>query len=49
MKKEYFAHSLEGRPSKDWQRLDEHLKKVANLAKQFTESFRGGDWAYLTG
>lgn len=49
MKKEYFAHSLEGKNPAEWQRLDVHLKNVANLAKQFAESFGSGDWAYLAG
>lgn len=28
MKKEYFAHSLEGKNQAEWQRLDEHLKNA---------------------
>jgi CRISPR-associated helicase Cas3/CRISPR-associated endonuclease Cas3-HD len=49
MQTRYFAHSLENRPPEEWQRLDEHLKNVAKLAKQFAESFGCGDWAYLAG
>jgi len=49
MQKEYYAHSLEGRPQKDWQKLDEHLRNVAKLARQFAELFGGGDWAYIAG
>ncbi|MEW6202981.1 MAG: CRISPR-associated helicase Cas3', partial [bacterium] len=49
MQEEYFAHSLENRPPEEWQRLDEHLRNVANLAKQFAESFGGGDWGYAAG
>ena len=28
MDKEYYAHSLDGKPEKDWQRLEEHLRNV---------------------
>ncbi|MCL5069414.1 MAG: CRISPR-associated helicase Cas3' [Actinobacteria bacterium] len=40
---------MEGRPEKEWQRLEEHLKNVAKLARQFAEPFGGGDWAELIG
>jgi len=49
MQKEYYAHSLKGKPRKEWQRLEEHLRNVAKLAKQFAEPFGGGDWAYIAG
>jgi len=51
MKKDtiYYAHSLKGRPQEEWQRLEEHLKNVAELARQFAEPFGGGDWAYVAG
>lgn len=39
MLKEYYAHSLEGRPQKEWQRLEDHLKNVAKLAREFAEPF----------
>ena len=26
----YYAHSLEGQPTKKWQPLDEHLRNVAD-------------------
>jgi hypothetical protein len=29
---EYFAHSKEGRPQSEWQKLEDHLKNVAALA-----------------
>lgn len=44
---EYYAHTLEGRPSSEWQPLQEHLKNVADLARCFAEDFGAGDWAYL--
>lgn len=49
MQKEYYAHSLEDRPQEEWQKLEVHLKNVAELARQFAEPFRGGDWAELIG
>ncbi|MEK7449695.1 MAG: hypothetical protein AAB019_09465 [Planctomycetota bacterium] len=47
MQLEYYAHSKDDKPTKEWQKLDEHLKNVAELAKQFAEPFGGGDWAEL--
>jgi len=49
MQKEFYAHSLEGRPQKDWQKLSDYLKNVAKLAKEFAEPFGGDDWAYTAG
>lgn len=45
----FYAHSLEGRPKEDWHRLEDHLKKVAELARTFAEDFGAGDWGYLAG
>ncbi|HHT78907.1 MAG TPA: CRISPR-associated helicase Cas3' [Actinobacteria bacterium] len=45
----YYAHSLKGRPSCEWQKLKDHLRNVAKLARKFAESFGGGDWAELAG
>ena len=45
MQDEYYAHSLEGKPSKDWQPLEEHLKNVAEIA----HAFGADDWGYLAG
>ena len=49
MPTEYYAHSLEGRPQEEWQKLSEHLKNVANLAKQFAEPIGIRELAYLAG
>jgi len=49
MPKEYYAHSLKGKPHKEWQKLKDHLKNVAKLASNFAEPFGGSDWAYITG
>lgn len=47
--KKYYAHSLEGKPPSEWQPLEEHLKNVAELAKEFATDFGSGDWAYVAG
>ena len=49
MKGEYYAHSREGKPPKDWHRLEDHLKRVAEMARAFAEDFDAGDWGYLAG
>ena len=47
--REYYAHSLPDKPQEDWQRLEEHLKNVAEMARGFAEDFGAGDWGYLAG
>jgi len=47
--KEYYAHSLHGKPKKDWQLLEDHLRNVAEMASEFAESFGAGEWAYVAG
>jgi len=47
MKKEFYAHSREGKPSEDWHKLEDHLKSVAELASKFASQFNAGDWGYL--
>ena len=42
MDKEYYAHSLEGKPPSEWQQLDEHLNNVAVMARSFAEKFDCG-------
>jgi CRISPR-associated endonuclease/helicase Cas3 len=49
MKNEFYAHSLEGKPPEEWHRLEDHLKEVAEMARNFAEDFGAGDWAYLSG
>jgi len=49
MDKEYYAHSLEGKPPSDWQPLEEHLKNVAEMARSFAKTFGAGEWGYLAG
>lgn len=45
--KNYYAHSLPGRPQDEWQLLEDHLKNVAELARGFAEDFGAGEWGYL--
>ena len=50
----YFTHSLEGRPTSEWEPLftgtgEGHLEKVATLAAAFAEKFNAADWGHLAG
>jgi len=44
--KEFYAHSLPGRPQSEWQKLEDHLKATAGLAWRFAEPFGSTDWAW---
>jgi len=46
---EFYAHSLPDQPPEKWQRLEEHLENVAELAAKFARPFGGQEWAYLAG
>ena len=46
---ELYAHSLEGRPTEEWQTLDDHLENCAELAKKFAQSFNSSEWAEVLG
>jgi CRISPR-associated endonuclease/helicase Cas3 len=45
----YFAHSSHSLDDTTWQTLRDHLDGVANLAREFADSFDAGDWAYVAG
>jgi len=47
--REFYAHSLPGKPEPNWQRLHEHLENCAKLAAEFASSFNASDWGYLAG
>jgi len=49
MNNQFYAHSKEGRPPEEWHCLEDHLKSVAELARQFASDFGAGDWGYLVG
>ena len=45
----YFAHSLPGAPTAEWQSLEAHLEHVAALAAERARGFEAEDWARLAG
>ena len=49
MDKQYYAHSIPGRPPDKWQPLKNHLEKVAEIAGNFAQPFAGSIWAQLLG
>lgn len=49
MKNEFYAHSKEGKPPEEWHKLEDHLRGVAELARNFANEFGAGDWGYLAG
>ncbi len=49
--RQYYAHSHPDFPNDPgkWQKLEDHLRATAELARQFAEPFRSGDWAENAG
>ena len=47
--KQYYAHSLQGKPPSHWQPLIDHLKNTATLAGRFAAVFGASDWAKSQG
>lgn len=45
----FFAHTLPGRPTAEWQLLQDHLAAVALLAAQFSGRFGASEWGRLAG
>ncbi len=43
MKDEFYAHSLDGKPPEEWHGLEDHLNKVAEMARSLAGSFNAGD------
>jgi hypothetical protein len=39
---EFYAHSVEGKPKEEWQKLKDHLISVSNLAGEFADKFGAG-------
>lgn len=35
MKDEFYAHSRDRKPPEEWHRIEDHLKKVAEMARIF--------------
>jgi CRISPR-associated endonuclease/helicase Cas3 len=44
-----FAHTFEGKPVEDWQRLDEHLENVGSLAESLAGAFGASEWGRTAG
>jgi CRISPR-associated endonuclease/helicase Cas3 len=47
--KNFYAHSIKGKPVDEWHLLEEHLKGTVELAKSFADAFGSGEWEYLAG
>lgn len=47
--KEYYARTIEGRPSEDWQLLRRHLDSVAEMACEFARAFDSHEWGWCAG
>jgi len=45
----YYAHSKEDAPLRNWHLLDAHLESVARLASEFARSFGAQKWAEIAG
>ncbi len=45
----YYAHSLQEKPISEWQRLEVHLKNVAERASSYTSTFGSKNWGYISG
>jgi CRISPR-associated endonuclease/helicase Cas3 len=46
---DFYAHSRDGRPPEEWQKLEDHLHAVAEKARDFASVFDSGDWAWNAG
>ena len=49
MVENFFARSVKEKPTKEPQRLIDHLTHVAARAREFSESFEWSNWAYAAG
>ena len=49
MNDEFYAHSRDGKPREEWHRLEDHLTRVAEIARNFADDMQAGDWGYPTG
>lgn len=45
----FFAHSRSNSPPETWEPLDQHLRRVADVAAQFAESFESAEWGRAAG
>ena len=44
-----YAHSVDGRPTADWETLDAHAAAVADAARSFATAFDAADWGHAAG
>jgi len=49
MSRKFYAHSKNGEPPENRQLLEEHLKNVADMAREFAGEFKAEEWGYLAG
>mgnify|MGYP001563309355 CR=1 FL=1 len=47
--KEFYAHSVDGKPVDEWHLLDAHLKGTAERAAAFAAEFGCSEWGRLAG
>jgi len=45
----YYARTVEGHPKSIWQKLPEHLERVADRASASADAFGSRDWGYCAG
>jgi hypothetical protein len=43
----FYAHFKEGELPEKWQRLEEHLRNVAEMERGFVEQLGAGEWQLL--
>ena len=46
---EYYAHSVEGKPPSEWQKLEDHLIGTAKRASGMAAEFGCAEWGYIAG
>lgn len=49
MERDFFAHSRSDSNRETWEPLEDHLRRVASLAREFAAVFDSGDWGFLAG
>ena len=47
MTERFFAHTMPGAPEAEWEPLDKHLEKVADLAARFAAAFDAEEWVRI--
>lgn len=48
--REFYAHSRKDNSDKSaWQRLEDHLRQTASLAREFAGAWNAGNWGHLAG